>query len=234
TLTPSASGMQFLSATYVLPPGNVQAVRARFRYQGNAVPCGGSTSTFDDVDDLGFRVGSNRTVSDFDGGGKTDRTVFTGGGNWSIRKSSNNATQTIAWGLSTDKPVPGDYDGDGLIDPAVYRPSDGMWHVLKSTSNYTATIDVQWGLSTDTPVPGDYDGDGRTDFAVYRPSSGTWYIWRSSTNTSFSATWGSNADVPLSADFDGDGKSDIVIFRPFIGGWYILTSSSNFSGSSVY
>ncbi|MFN8091455.1 MAG: metallophosphoesterase [Vicinamibacteria bacterium] len=55
TLAPTAAGSQVLSATYVLPTGGLQAVRARFRYQGSASPCG--TGSYDDHDDLVFAVG---------------------------------------------------------------------------------------------------------------------------------------------------------------------------------
>jgi hypothetical protein len=54
TLTPTATGAQSLSATYTLPAGALQAVRARFRYQGSASPCG--TGGYDDHDDLVFAV----------------------------------------------------------------------------------------------------------------------------------------------------------------------------------
>ena len=51
-------------------------------------------------------------------------------------------------------PVPGDYDGDGRADLAIYRPSDGMWWVLFSASNYTTWQGVRWGtLPGDIPVP---------------------------------------------------------------------------------
>jgi leucyl aminopeptidase len=53
TLTPTAGGAQTLSATYTLPAGTLQAVRARFRYQGSAA-CG--TGSYDDHDDLIFAV----------------------------------------------------------------------------------------------------------------------------------------------------------------------------------
>ena len=52
TLTPAVTGAQVLSATYTLPAGCMQAVRARFRYQGSVSSCG--TGNYDDHDDLVF------------------------------------------------------------------------------------------------------------------------------------------------------------------------------------
>jgi leucyl aminopeptidase len=54
TLTPAAAGAQTLSATYTLPAGSLQAVRARFRYQGSASAC--TTGSYNDHDDLVFAV----------------------------------------------------------------------------------------------------------------------------------------------------------------------------------
>jgi len=44
----------------------------------------------------------------------------------------------------------GDYDGDGTTDPAVFRPSTGLWQILRSSAS--TTMAVTWGMSTDTPV----------------------------------------------------------------------------------
>jgi 5-hydroxyisourate hydrolase-like protein (transthyretin family) len=60
-LTPAAPGAQTLSATYTLPTGSLQAVRARFRWSGSAGPCGGGTDSYDDHDDLVFAVGAATT-----------------------------------------------------------------------------------------------------------------------------------------------------------------------------
>jgi hypothetical protein len=54
TLVPPAGGAQSLSATYTLPTGSLQVVRANFRYQGSASSC--STGAYDDHDDLVFAV----------------------------------------------------------------------------------------------------------------------------------------------------------------------------------
>ncbi|HEX8825508.1 MAG TPA: hypothetical protein VF794_36705 [Archangium sp.] len=55
TLTPTVGGEETLSATYVLPVGKVQAVRARFRYGGSVAACTLGDS-YDDQDDLVFAV----------------------------------------------------------------------------------------------------------------------------------------------------------------------------------
>jgi bacterial leucyl aminopeptidase len=49
---PSATGSTTISASYTLPTGALQAVRASFRYQGTASSC--STGAYDDHDDLIF------------------------------------------------------------------------------------------------------------------------------------------------------------------------------------
>ena len=53
-LTPTLVGPQTLSATYTLPSGTLQAVRARFRYQGTAQAC--LAGRYNDHDDLVFAV----------------------------------------------------------------------------------------------------------------------------------------------------------------------------------
>ena len=86
------------------------------------------------------------------------------------------------WGASGDLPVPGDYDGDGRTDFAVWHPSTGVWDVIRSTNG--GVITRQWGAGyapyDDVPVPADYDGDRVADIAVWRASTGVWYVIRSS------------------------------------------------------
>ena len=54
TFTPTVKGASTISATFTLPAGGVQAIRARMRYKGTANACG--TGTYDDHDDLVFAV----------------------------------------------------------------------------------------------------------------------------------------------------------------------------------
>jgi len=173
--------------------------------------------------------------ADYDGDGLTDEAVYRNG-SWFIRKSRDGELFSVNWGANVqvpggyvaDEPVSGDFDGDGVYDIAVFRPADGTWYVLRSTSGFSANYPLifKWGKLGDIPVPADYDGDGTTDFAVFRYTETRWYILESRTKRLHAAQFGSiGIDRLVPHDYTGDGKADIAVYRR--GNWIILRSEDD-------
>ncbi len=169
-------------------------------------------------------------VGDYDDDGKADAAVYRPGSSlgqqsfFYYRGSLNNpsgAISFIPWGSSGDIAARGDYNGDGRLDPTIFRPASGIWYSLNLT-NITSTV-TNWGLGTDKLVPADYNGDGKTDHAVFR--NGVWYIRESGSGLGRYANWGLATDKLVPSDYDGDGRTDVAVYRD--GVWYIQQSSGD-------
>jgi hypothetical protein len=184
--------------------------------------------------------GDEPVAHDYSGDGRTDfavvRRIPATAGNtgqliWYILNSSNFSFSGAQWGSATDKVAPGDYDGDGRFDLAVYRGSGtdrsgaATFFVLRSRDGF---LSLDFGLGSDLVVPGDYDGDGKTDFAVLRTSTAyTWYILTSSNSSFRSIQFGTKPHLPTQADYDGDGRTDVSVWNPQNGVFFTIQSSNN-------
>jgi hypothetical protein len=117
---------------------------------------------------------------------------------------------------------------DRKADVSVFRPDDGTWYTLQSSTNQISA--VKFGVSGDVPVPADYDGDGVTDYTVVRntPQGKYWYFLNSSNNSFQAISYGLPDDKILAGDYDGDGKADMAAVRQTAQGlmWYIRPSSA--------
>lgn len=170
-----------------------------------------------------------RTPISFDTGGQANMSLYRPiGGLWIVKRINGitgepSDTNTIyGWGLTTDKPVPADYDGDGRTDYAVFR--DGNWYIIESR-NFTFRA-ASFGQTGDLPRPADFDGDEKADINVFRPSTGDWFRLNSINNQFFGVRFGASEDKPLITDFNADGKAEIAVYRPGIGAWYWLDSAT--------
>ncbi len=196
------------------------------------------------------QLGIKRPV-DFDGDGRQDYSVlkFPTGPPSPIQYWNLNSTTGVEvgaqWGdANTDFPVPGDYDGDGKDDLALYRSgaSPGLqstFYILRSSNN--TGLFVAYGLNGDQAHCRDFDGDGKTDVAIFREGAAPgdpayWWIKQSTTNTDRVDQFGvtgalnnSTLDAPVSGDYDGDGKFDLAVYRFGISptNHYIIKRSSD-------
>ena len=181
---------------------------------------------------------------DFNGDGKTDFVVVrnTGGGSggqvtwfWNLNGSAA-PTAASAWGISTDKFVSGDYDGDGKDDIAVWRPGAATVAAFYILNSATSTLrqEAFGQAGDDASVVGDYNGDGKDDLAVYRAGASagdqsTWFYRTTANGAVTYMPWGQNGDFPAPGDYDGDGKADFAVQRNNGGGqarfWRMQTTA---------
>ncbi len=192
---------------------------------------------------------------DFDGDLKQDIAVYREGTSanpqsyfYILPSASPNTFISQPWGTIGDKPVTGDFDGDGKTDFCIARRINNqiVWFILPSGGG--AVRYVSFGLASDreSGAAADFNGDGRDDLIVTRTEPNgdlTHYIGDANSGASvLSVQWGSNSFAPTSVFFDdytGDGRADIAVnygacnSNPTCdtaGTWWILeTGSANYT-----
>lgn len=150
-----------------------------------------------------------RVQNDIDGDGASDILTFapgkelpfwraytSGGYNGAKKGPAGVAGESFTWriGDNTGVPIPGDYNGDGILDFATYTPrysqnwsgTHGNWRIFLSEAHDLRKRppfgplgeyrDFSWGLNTMVAVPADYDGDGADDLAVFDMQSHGWHF----------------------------------------------------------
>ena len=249
------------------PVGQAAALRFILPYDGRYI-IGGTFDTFNTSARTSIVSISNTTKApvDYDGDGKTDFVIARQYGliglPWTYWITYSGSGQVATFDFGTfgfDGFQPGDYDGDGMTDVAVFRavpPAGepaGYRIILSSTDSVKF---IQFGLPGDIPVGGeDYDGDGKDDMATWRvpndlqgPGPATWFYRGSLNNPNGNITYvpfgmrygtqADQADRPVTGDFDGDGRADFRIRRRLdmtVGTsstpaiWYTLTAAGNWS-----
>ena len=124
-------------------------------------------------------------VGDWNGDGKTNIGIYRNGA-WYLDKNGNGKWDGCSvdtclatfGGLDVDKPLVGDWDGNGISKVGIYR--QGLWYLDKNGNGQWDGCDVDacvgpfGGFDSDKPVVGDWKGDGIGRMGIYR--QGLWYL----------------------------------------------------------
>jgi hypothetical protein len=110
-----------------------------------------------------------------------------------------------------DRPISGDWNGDGTSDVGVYRSTPtGSEFRLQKPSSIRSFV---WGAPSDTPFVGDWNGDGVTEVGR-RQLGTTLFIKRLWDATSQKVSGvGVATDSPLTGDWNADGVADLGVYR---------------------
>ena len=154
-------------------------------------------------------------------------------GIWYLYDDSGAIVTSFFFGNPGDYPFMGDWDGDGVETPGLYRQSDGFVYLRNTNTAGPADIQFFFGNPGDVPIAGDFNGNGSDTVSIYRPSNQTFYIINELGENNgglgaadFSYVFGNPGDKPFVGDFDGDGVETVGLHRESTGLVYFRNSHS--------
>ncbi|MGI9586481.1 MAG: hypothetical protein ACR2N7_12915, partial [Acidimicrobiia bacterium] len=140
-------------------------------------------------------------------------------GYWWLRDPQTGASTGFYYGNPGDRPFMGDWDGDGVDTPGLYRQADGYVYLRNTNTQGIADISFFFGNPGDIPVAGDFDGDGFDTVSIYRPTEARFYIINSLGSgdaglgaADYVVDFGDVGEQPLAADVDGNGADVVGVF----------------------
>ncbi|MCL1601270.1 MAG: bifunctional metallophosphatase/5'-nucleotidase [Actinomycetia bacterium] len=146
-----------------------------------------------------------------------------GQGRWHLMEVDGSTT-SFYFGDPGDSPFMGDWDGNGIDTPGLFRMSDGFVYLRNTNTQGIADTTFFFGNPGDMPVVGDFNGNGFDTVSVYRPSNQTFYIINELGvdggglgAADFDFVFGLDGDMPIAGDWNGDGTDTIGVFRPSTG-----------------
>jgi hypothetical protein len=200
------------------------AADGSFSYTPDPGFAGNDTFTYRAADGTG--LSNVATVTIAVQAGDTVGLVDPGTGKWHLRNESG-AVTAFFYGNPGDVPFMGDWDGDGVATPGLFRQSDAFAYLRDSNTQGIADIRFFFGNPSDIPLAGDFDGDGEDTLSIYRPSEQRFYIINKLGENEgglgeadFSFLFGNPGDKPVVGDWDGDGIDEVGLHRESTGFFY--------------
>ncbi|HVX58688.1 MAG TPA: hypothetical protein VG964_03040 [Candidatus Saccharimonadales bacterium] len=121
----------------------------------------------------------------------------------------NKDNEVFAYGRTTDKPLVGDWNGDGKDTAGIFR--DGYFYLDNNDDGITDTV-VRLGRGSDTPLVGDWTGSGHDSVGVWR--AGMFYLDNNNDGVADTAIrFGKTTDTPIVGDWNGNGTDSIGVRR---------------------
>ena len=137
-------------------------------------------------------------------------------GKWHVR-TPGHADYTFSFGAAGDTPILGDWDGDGIDTPGVYRPSNGSAYLTNQIppNGGAALPDLTFffGSPGDRVFVGDWDGNGTDTLGLSR--RGRIFLTNvNATSIGVAFSWfGKPSDITRGGDPDGDGVDGLFVHR---------------------
>lgn len=120
------------------------------------------------------------------------------------------ADTSFSFASLTDKPVVGDWDGDGDDEPGMVRGN--VWHLTDEAAPTAIEKIFPFASSTDKPIVGNWDNDPADEPGVIRGN--VWYLADAAPPTSLTVfSFASSTDRPVVGDWDNDGDDEPGMVR---------------------
>ncbi|RZV42588.1 MAG: hypothetical protein EX267_09470 [Acidimicrobiia bacterium] len=119
------------------------------------------------------------------------------------------------FGVPGDVPLLGDWDGDNVSTPGMFRPSNGYAYISNRNRTGIASTEFFFGIGGDIPLAGDWNADGRDTLSIYRPSNNRFYVSNALRTqfADFDFEFALPGSQPFAGDFNGDGRDDLGLYR---------------------
>lgn len=131
-------------------------------------------------------------------------------------------------GVSSDRRLCGDWDGDGTDTLGVKRGN--RYHLTDTPGGTTAERVFAFGRGNDSGIVGDWDGDGDDEIALHRSPPGPYqgpptFFFADDllgSGVDYSLAYGRRRDRPVAGDWDGDGDDTVGLYRG--GPWFLRST----------
>ncbi|NNF87979.1 MAG: DUF4038 domain-containing protein [Acidimicrobiia bacterium] len=147
-------------------------------------------------------------------------------GLWHVRVDGQ-PDWTFWYGMPGDTPLLGDWDGDGVATPGMFRSSNGFVYLTNvfpadgSVAVGDPALTFFYGIPGDQVFVGDWNGDGRDSLGISR--AGKLFLRNAnSTGPADLEFWfGQPDDIAMAGNIDGGTLDEVLLYRPSTGMVYL-------------